>query len=278
MTLTKAQTVIARRIAREIPDIDEQLPNWARRNNPIVRRQLGIYWRVFPPQPGPVLKWLAIQSGLLLLTILYPVLFVMILTFLLAAITILPYAFWLYVQALGHVANESTSAMADEFRNETLTLLRTTPFSAREIILSKIAASVWRRMDDLDYVISLALVLGMPAIALFYLTTWPPNEVPVVAQGLTIIMMASSLIRLPLEMFMVASVGTMMGAAVHNRSTALLSTLTLVFFYFLLINLARLLTLSWPMQLIVDSVLPILFPIVISWLAVRLTLHLVTRD
>lgn len=278
MTITRTQAQIARRLAHEVPDIDQGLPMWARRTNPIVRRQLGMYWRVFPPQAEPIAKWVGILSLVVLATIPYPLLFVIILTFLLAALAMLPYAFVVYGKALLQIVGDAVISIVDEYKNETLTLLRTTPLSTTEIVLSKIAASVWRRMDELDQVLSFGLALGMPAIMMFYLGTWPPNEVPYVAQIMTIMTFASSLLRLPLEMFMVASLGMMLGAGTHVRSSAFLATAVVVFFYFLLINLARLLDLNWPLQLFVDAVLPIILPIVITWFSVRMTMYLVLRD
>lgn len=269
---------IARRLATEVPNVDEQFPYWARRSNPIVRRQLGTYWRVFPPQPGPILRLFLIQAFILVLTIFYPVIFVVVLTFLLASATLLPYAFYLYIKTIGLVIAEATTAMSDEFKNDTLALLRTTPIPTREIILSKAAASVWRRMDDLDQVISFAIALGMPAIAIFYLDRWSPDVVPALSQGLTITAFAASIIRLPLELFMVATFGIMMGAAVPVRSTAFLSTIVFTFFYFLLLNMLRFLPHGWAMQMFVDTVLPIVLPIAISWAAINFTHHLIIRD
>ena len=278
MTISKSQASLARRLANEVPDIDTTLPYWARRTNPIVRRQLGMYWRVFPPQVGPLAKWTIILSIAVAATIPYPLIFVFILTFLLAAATMLPFAFYLYVRALGLVISDAASSLVDEYKNETMTLLRATPISTTEIILSKIAASVWRRVDDLDQVLSFGVALGMPTIVMFYLGIWPPDEAPFVAQGLTVIMFVSSLIRLPLEMFMVASIGALMGVITHVKSTAFLSSAVIVFFYFLILNLVRLLTLSWPVQLFVDSILPIVLPLVVMWFCIQLTIKLILSD
>ncbi len=270
--------MIARRLAREIPNIDQHLPFWAQRKNPIVRRQLGMYWRVFPPRPMPIIKWVVLQSVILLLSIVYQWLFIFILTLLLAAAVILPYTLYVYVGALGHIIAEATTAMTDEYKNDTITLLRTTPYTTTEIILSKIAASVWRRMDDLDQVMSFALWLSAPSIAIIYISGWPPTEYTGIAQGMTVVTFVASLIRLPLEMFMVACMGVMVGAAVHIRSTAFLGTVGMAFFYFLLINLLRLIDWNWPMQLVVDAVLPVVLPVVISYIAIRLTLYFIKRD
>ncbi len=275
MSLSQA---IARRIAHEVPDIDTSFPHWARRTNPIVRRQLGIHWRTFPPQMGPLLKWFVGVSVAVLLTIPYSYLFLFILTILLAGMVLLPYAFYVYVRALAAIIADTSTAVASEFQNSTLTLLRTTPFSAMEILLSKVSAAVWRRMDELDQVLTFSAALGMPAILLFYLTYWPPTDYPGIPQIMAIINYAVALIRLPLEMFMVGSLAAMMGAATRMRSSAITSTAVLMFFYVLLLNLARYLDVSWPIQVIIDSVLPVVLPITISYAALHAAFYFITRD
>ena len=133
MTISKSQASIARRLANEVPDIDTSLPYWARRTNPIVRRQLGMYWRVFPPQIAPLAKWTVILSVGVVATIPYPLIFVFILTFLLAAATMLPFAFYLYIRALGLVIGDAATSLVDEYKNETMTLLRgDTDFNDRD--------------------------------------------------------------------------------------------------------------------------------------------------
>lgn len=278
MAITRSQLEMARRIAHENPDIDTTLPIWARRTNPIIRRRLGMYWRVFPPQIGPIARWAAIESLFILLSIPYPLLFVVILTFLLAALMMLPYAFYLYVRTLGYIINDASVSLVQEFQNETMTLLRTTPMTTMEIFLSKVSAAFWRRVDELDQILSFGLALGMPPIILFYLSIWPPDEYVALPQIMAIIMFAASLIRVPLEMFMVASVGGMLGIYTRLRSTAFLGTAAFTFFYFLLLNLMRLLHLSWPVQIIVDSVLPVVLPLLIIYGSAKLAVHLVMRD
>lgn len=276
-SLSHAQSV-ARRIASESPDIDANLPVWARRSNPIIRRQLGAHWRVFPPQPWPLFKWYVIFAGFVLLTIPYPFLFLFILTLLLAVFLLLPAVVYLYFQTLVYIIHDASQAVVDEFQNETFTLLRTTPFTAREILLSKVMAAIWRRMSDLDLVIMMAVPMVVSPTLIFYLWLWPPEEFYGTAQWLTVITYGATLIRLPFEMFMVASVAAMMGAITRLRNTAFSATVALMFFYFLLLSLARLLELSWQMQLVVDALLPVVLPILISIGAISLALRYVTRD
>jgi hypothetical protein len=77
---------------------------------------------------------------------------------------------------------------------------------------------------------------------------------------------------------MVAALGVMMGSMTRLRNTAFSATATLVFFYFLLLNLARFLDLSWQMQLLVDAILPVVLPILISSGAIFLACRAITMD
>jgi hypothetical protein len=277
-TPTTTRASITRHIVEDIPDIDQGMPIWARRTNPIVRRQLKAHWRVFPPQVRPIIKTYLILSAVMATTYFIDYLFLFILTILMAGMLLMPIAFYMYVKILASIISDSSWAMVEEFQNGTLSLLRSTPFSVREIILSKITASVWRRMDALDMVMTVAVFLGMPVISAFYLVRWSPDDAPLVTQGLTIIVFGVSLIRLPLEMFFASSLAAMMGTMTRMRSTAFSSTVVLLFFYFLMINLLRLLPLSWPMQLVVDAVLPIALPLLFIWGSLKVTEYAALRE
>ena len=47
-------------------ELDTSLPAWARRSNPIVRRQLGIYWKTLPLELS---QWLKVLGGEMLLVV-----------------------------------------------------------------------------------------------------------------------------------------------------------------------------------------------------------------
>jgi hypothetical protein len=275
--ITRTQA-IARRLAHDVPNVDENLPGWARRSNPIIRRQLGAHWRVFPPQARPLLKWFTFFAIFLMSTAKYPFMFLFILTLLLAVILILPSIIYMYFRALGHIISDATQSIVSEFQNDTFTLLRTTPYSSTEIVLSKIIASVWRRMVELDMTLNMVAIMGAPPILMFYLYLWPPSTDPAIAQWMSVATYGSFLLRLPLEMFMVAALAVMMGAMTRLRSTAFSATATLAFFYFLLLNLARFLDLSWQMQLLVDAILPVVLPILISFGAIFLARRAIITD
>ncbi|MFW5748335.1 MAG: hypothetical protein ACOCYT_01845 [Chloroflexota bacterium] len=278
MSISQAQLEIARRLVNEVPDIDSQLPPWAQRTNPIVRRQLGPHWRMHPPELGPILWWFGIQAVLVLLTVHVPLLFVPVIIVLMISLFGMPVLLFHYARELINLSVDATTSMAREYQQDTLPILRATPFTTREIIMSKVAASVWRRMDIVGLTAAFTLTLGIPIILVNYLNWYSPAEMLYVAQGMTLITLAASLIRVPLELFMTAAVGVMMGATVRQRSNALIATLGLLFFYFLLINLVRLLPMSWPVQLFVDAVLPVVLPLVIGLGAVEAARYTLEAD
>jgi len=278
MSVSQVQRDAAHRIAHEVPNVDDTLPIWARRRNPIILRLLGEHWRVFLPQIPPLIKSFLFQVVIVLLTIQFDWMYIVILTFLIPMVVAVPYAGYIYIQALGRAISLSTTGMAEEYEHNTLRLLRTTPFSSKEITLSKIMAAVWRQADDLDYLMLIATTISMPIILAIYLGTFPPEDIGYAAQIMTIVTFAASVIRIPLELFMVASLGTMMANYVRSRSIAFLLTASLVFFYFLLINLARLVPMDWPLQLLVDAALPLILPPIVSMGAIAFAVWQIEQD
>lgn len=278
MALTHAQLEIARRLAHEIPDIDATLPSWAKRTNPLIKRQLGDNWRVFPPEMGPIIKWFVLQTVILLFTILTDLVYLYLMTLVFVSLIFFPVILYIYSRVLITILTSAAHSMAEEYENDTLNVLRATPLTLREIILSKISGTIWQHMDDMTLTIFYTLIFGTPMISLFYLLEYPPLEQPLISQFMSIIMLAACIIRLPLEMFMVGTLGVMMGSAARIKSNALLGTIVLCGFYFLLLNLARLIPMPWYGQLFVDVILPITLPLLISWGAIRSTEYLIDRD
>lgn len=270
---------IARNLASEERDMDTGLPEWARRSNPIIRRQLGIHWRVFLPQVGPIAKWLLPQIAVVLLTLRFTGLFTPLMLLSLSTAFLLPYGFYLYVRALRDTINDSVESMTSEFANNSFDLLRITPFSLIEIMLSKMSGAVWRRMDDLDTILSLVLFTTLPVVAFLQVIAWPPDVYQGYPQLTIILGLITSLVRLPLEIFMVSALGIMNGTAIRWRSPAVTATMGLTFFYFLLINMPRLLDLSLGGQIVVEVVLPIVMPLVITTIAILIAARFIeSRD
>lgn len=259
--------------------LDKSLPLWARRSNPIIRRQLGAYWRVFPPEIRPIVTWVIFYAIFLGLTLTgSDLIYIMFVPFALVSMIVFPAVLYVYARTLSLIASDSAEAMVTEYTHDSLTLLRTTPFTGTEIILSKISGAIWRRMDDLQDTTSYTRTLGGMAILGFYIIQFSPANHPNVAQFLALPMLIASLMRVPLEMVMVACVATMLGAYTKSKSSAVTATLIFLFFYFLLLILLRFVGWGWALQWVIDALIPVLLPIGISFGALKMTLRVVESD
>jgi hypothetical protein len=115
-------------------------------------------------------------------------------------------------------------------------------------------------------------------IALLQVAHWPPEQYPYISELMTIALIFTSLLRLPLELFMIAMVSMTVSVTARLRTPAMLASGVLVFFYFLLLNLPRTAQLSLVAQIMVEIVLPLTLPIVITFLTLRAMVHILTRD
>lgn len=270
----KSAAAIIREMAHARITIDSNLPAWARRSNPIVRRQLGYFWRVIPPQVEPLAQWYIIQSVIVLATVAMPLLYTLLLPLVLISLTILPFALFYYGRALYDLAAESSRAMVSEVEDNTLQLLLATPMTVREILLSKIAASMWRQSDPLSILLSIITFTQMPAITLMYINAFPTQDYGALPQVLIVLVFGASILRLPLEMFAVASLGQYIGVTTSGRGTAAATTLGIVVFYFAIINAPRLFSLTPLMVVLIEGLLPVLLPA----LAIYGLLHATQRE
>ena len=210
------------------------LPYWARATNPIVRRHLGLYWRTLPPQLEPILYMIGSWVVLLAIGIVLPFVTDMATTMIVVSVLVIPIATLFYVHAMLSVASKSSVAMSDEMRNNTMQLLMSTPMSLDQILLGKVAAAIWRRMDDLILIVQAAAIFGPPLIIMHYAAFFPLQESGILSYVLVIGMIFVSLMRLVLEPVMFGMIGVGIGAFVPYRSTAMTSSIAMVGFYFLL--------------------------------------------
>ncbi|NWG16026.1 MAG: hypothetical protein HXY41_05265 [Chloroflexi bacterium] len=257
-------------------ELDSRLPHWARRSNPIIRRQLGMYWKTILPEIGGLAKIVVVQVGLVLLTLPWPFLFDLALPTITAALLLFPIALFLYGQILAAIGFNATLSIVDELRNGTFDLVRATPLRLESILASKIAAAIWRQVENLSLLILSVSLLSMPLLISQYATIFPLDEYPYLSRAAMILGLVVSLIRLVIEPFMMGAVGLLAGAAFPLRSTAIITTGFLGAFYFFLLNLARLAPMSWLLRFGLDFVLPVALPLVITWLAMRVTQSLIT--
>lgn len=277
MEHTSTDLQIIRMIQRG-KDIDTGLPYWARRSNPIVRRELGMAWRTMLPEVGFLRQAFIIQSILVALTLPFPFLIELALPTVTAAIILLPFAFVVYARILVIVSSAGARSMTNELQNDTLNVLRTTPYALWEIIASKAAAAMWRQIEDLGLLMLGVALLSTPLLISYYGTMWPLDQNPVLSRVAIILGLGVSIIRMLLEPFMVGMIGILMGTALRTRSAGTSGTLIVGIFYFLCLNLVRLVRMSWPLRFVVDFVLPLALPVLIMGLVIWLTSYLIERE
>src|SRR5262245_60106910 len=108
--------------------MDRRLPTWARRSNPIIRRQLGAYWKTLLPEVGFLRRAFVIQTALIVLSFFWPIVFDLALPAITASILLFPFAVVMYGNVLLSIGIAAVSAMTQELQSGTLDLLRVTPF------------------------------------------------------------------------------------------------------------------------------------------------------
>jgi hypothetical protein len=270
-------------------------PGWARRENPIVQREMGLLsdydtipvWslrRLFLIQTALILGSLLLNlpadvgaaneqfTAVLLILLIVPV------AYGIAAALILPVGLFIYARLLDRIIQTTTAAILRERRDDNLTILRTIPPSLREIFLSSIAGAIWPETPDLNTVLGIITWLSLPPIIVLHTGYWPTESEPLLVRLGFILGLGASMLRPLLEVVMVGALGMFCGAFTRIRLVASTIALLLTAAYFVLINLPRGLILPMGWRLLIESVLPLLLPVVITWGAVSAAAYLLTRD
>lgn len=225
----------------------DTLPYWARATNPIVRRHLGLYWRTLPPELEPILYTTGFWVGALLLGMFFPFITDLATTVIVVSVLVIPVGMIFYVRSLFSIAANSSVAMADEIRNNTMQLLMSTPMSLDHIFLGKVAAAIWRKMDDLILIIYGASIFGPPLVIMHYAGLFPLRESGIITYVLIIALSLVSILRLVVEPVMLGMVGVGIGAFIPFRSIAVTSSVAFVAFYFVLLIMLQQLNLDYLM-------------------------------
>ena len=225
----------------------DTLPYWARATNPIVRRHLGLYWRTLPPELEPILYTTGFWVAALLLGIIFPFITDLATTVIVVSVLVIPVGMIFYLRSLFSIAANSSVAMADEIRNNTMQLLMSTPISLDHIFLGKVAAAIWRKMDDLILIIYGASIFGPPLVIMHYAGLFPLRESGVITYVLIIALSLVSILRLVVEPVMLGMVGVGIGAFIPFRSLAMTSSVAFVAFYFVLLFMLQRLNLDYLM-------------------------------
>ena len=233
---------------------------------------------MLPFESGLLARILLVQGALLAFSLLLPLLLPLIFALLPVAVVLLPVVFVLYARLIVRIGFFTVRLVVEEQRDNTMTLLRTTPMSLRQILYSKAAAGVWRQVEDLGLVIMSASLLTLPVIGLLYAQYWPFEENTLVSRLTLMLGLLSSLLRLMLEPLMIAALALATGALVPVRIHANVALGGQIFFYFLLINMPRLLELPAALRILIEFALPLALPVLIALIALQLALRLLTRD
>ena len=261
-----------------IPEIDRNLPSWARRTNPVVRRDLGAYWKTLTPDMMLVLRVYLIQVGLILVSFVFPVLFVLLMPTVTVTLVLLPVGLALYAQILYGVGAAAATSVAKERRNTTLDLLLLIPHPTMHTLFSKVAAAVWRQTENLSLVLMGAATVSLPLLIIQYDVFISFADDPLLMRIGLALSLGMSIVRVLIEPVMIGALGVLAGAAIPSRIPAIVTTVGVGGAYFLLINLARLAPLDTAGRLLVEIILPAVLPLLITALAFRAAAFLLTRD
>jgi hypothetical protein len=258
--------------------LDRQLPAWARRSNPIVRRHLGGFWKASLPALG-MLRWvILVQLVLLVPSMVWGGFLELISLAALLSMFVLPVALVYYANALLAISRYTAAWIVEERRGRMLDLLRTTPLSLHSILLSKAAAAIWRQMDSLSMLVLITASISLPPIVIQQATLYPPDKTAPVPQILAGVGLLVSVARLVVEPLMIAALAAVAGAGAEFDITATTWATLATAAYAVLINLPRLLPLDWVGRLIVESVLPLALPVIIILIALAVASRLLTRE
>jgi len=258
-------------------EIDAGLPMWARRSNPVVRRELGAFWKRLLPDMNLVSKIVGFQVLLLLVM---PIQFVMTLTLPVAmlAVVLMPVVLFFYARVLLSVVNTAATSITAASNNYTLDLLRVTPIPLPRIILGKIAASVWQSIEDIDLVVLGLAIFSLPFLTIHYLDSGTMQDTMYAMRLVAIAGLITLPIRALIEPFMFSAMAIAMGSALPTRAAAVVSTLGLMVFYYLMLFIPLTAPLGIGLRVFLEIVLPLLLPCLLTFASLMFALWYIERN
>ena len=257
------------------------LPYWAKSSNPIVRRHLGLYWRTVPPEIRPIMMVISAWIAIFILASISPALFAIVAPLSVASLLVMPVVLLIYGHVLVTVAVRAADVMQQEMRNNTLLLLRVTPMRPNQIILGKVAASIWKRMEDIALLAMATAIFAPPVLLTSYSVAISAEEQTILLMALVVIGTIVSVLRIFIEVIWVGTLAVLIGLSVPYRSTTLATSVAISAIYFVLINLVRQLPGAQDTIagiVLVDFVLPLVVPLVLIALVLWVTKILMTQD
>ncbi|GAB4576012.1 MAG: hypothetical protein Kow0077_30400 [Anaerolineae bacterium] len=190
----------------------------------------------------------------------------------------LPVLMGLYATLLVRVATAAAQFTLYERQQDRLNLLRTIPMPLSDILLSQIAAAIWNISPMLDMVLWLGGMLAPVPITIGHSMLWFDALSPVAHRFTMIAGLVTSFVRPWLELLMAGALGTLAATLTRYRWSAATAATLLLIAYFTLINLPRLLTLPPLPRLIVEIVLPLAMPPLVTASALGSAVRILTTD
>jgi hypothetical protein len=238
-----------------------------------------MYWKTLSFDLPAMVRMYTFQAVIILLAIPFPILFTLLMPIVTVSLVLVPVGMVMYAMTLYNIGAMAGASVADERKNESLDILRSTPRPLTRILLSKGAASIWRYMEDLTMPLMIALLCTLPVLVIqFDILLKNVDDTHILIPIMVIIGVATNTIRIFLEAIMIAAIGLCMGAANNSRTVAAVSTLFIGAFYFGLLNMARLLPLGMWGGLMMEIVVPLILPPLITLVFIRGAHFLITRD
>lgn len=257
--------------------IDSELPQWVRRSNPVIRRELGSDWKGLFPNLGLLGRVLLVEMAVMLI---FPlkVILIVILPLALLFVFLLPSVIFLYFRALIKIIYRSSTAMIRAKNQHTLDLLRVSLVPLTQIIRGKVAASLWSAIGDLDFVLLGVVAFVVPYLSVRYLAMLETDAFTWGIRARMVLEMLSWCVRIFTEPFMFASLGVLLGTWLKVRSTPVMATLSaMVFYYGVLVALQWVIGVSggWHVAVVL---IPMVLPPVVGWVALRATHEIITSQ
>ncbi len=265
-------------IRRQADEIDRRLPEWARRSNPIVRRQLGVFWKLMTVDVDLIARLYLFNAMLVGLSLLVPFLFMLLMPAATLSVVGIPALMVMYTLSLARIGASAAASLADERHDGSLDLLRVCPRPLHEILFSKAAAAVWRQIENLGLILSGVAAVSLPLVVIQYDWLFPAQDQPLMMRVAVLLALATSILRIPLEVALVASIGVAVGAFTRYRLAAMVTALMLAAAYFGLLNATRLLPFAPAPRLLIDVLLPLIAPLPLIALAHAVAVRRIERE
>lgn len=257
--------------------IDGALPYWARRSHPIVRRHLGSAWKTFVPNFRLLGRLYIVNLLVVALSLATPGVFALLMPTVTVGLTLAVPGLLLYGGALAQIARWSAVYWADERRNDTLALTLALPQPVRHTIYAKMSAALWRQTENLMSISVGVALFSLPIMVILLDFAVGFDRYPALTRVWLALGVGASIVRLWLEPIMIAALGALCGALNTTRAAAVTAALCATGAYYILITLPRYIAMPVEMLFVVETIVPVVLPIALTLLAIRLTERALTR-